>query len=91
MAGRYQLLRRGLLREPGSVGGWFTPILVVVFIILWSLMIYWLIGDRPTDWNYGVVTYVPGESFESTQRVGPGKVPKQVELPIAVSRRMYGM
>lgn len=91
MAGRYQLLRRSLLREPGSVGGWFTPIVVVGFIILWSLMIYWLIGDRPTDWNYGVMPYIPGQSIESTHRIGSGQVPKQVELPIRASRQMHDM
>ena len=75
---------------PRSVGGWFAPKLVVAFIILWSLLIYALIGDRPSDWQYGVFPYVPGQSIFSTSRV-PSTPPKQVELPARIRMRMHGM
>lgn len=63
------------------VGGWISPILVAGFTLFWSLLIYWLIGDRARDWQYGVVPYVPGESVLSIERPARGEVPPQVTLP----------
>jgi hypothetical protein len=69
--------------KPGPEGGWITPVIVVGFTIIWCLGIYFLIGNRPTDWNYGVIPDIPGQSFESTQILPSGPAPKQVELPLA--------
>ncbi|MCL5103464.1 MAG: hypothetical protein M1133_05040 [Armatimonadetes bacterium] len=64
------------------VGGWIAPTMVVLFTIFWALTIYWLVGWRTRDWQYGTVPYVPAESTFTTQQHGSGKVPKQVELPV---------
>ena len=77
--------------SPSSVGGWLAPALVVGFIIFWSLLIYALIGDRPTDWQYGVTPYVPGQSILSTSPVPAGPPPRQVVLPAKIRKRAYGM
>ena len=37
--------------------------LAILFTIFWVLTIYWLIGWRTRDWQYGSVPYVPGQSF----------------------------
>ena len=63
------------------VGGWTAPILVVVFTILWNMLIYWLIGDRPRVWQYGTLQYVPGVSIVSAEQASTGRVPPQVEYP----------
>ncbi|MBI2842321.1 MAG: hypothetical protein HYX78_02870 [Armatimonadetes bacterium] len=62
------------------VGGWISPILVVAFTILWTLLIYALIGDRPRDWQFGVTPYVPAESIFSIEQPPPAAPPNQVEL-----------
>ena len=71
----------GITRTSWWVGGWLAPILVILFTLIWSLMIYWLIGWRTRDWQYGTVPYVPAESTFTTQDHSAGRVPKQVELP----------
>lgn len=63
------------------VGGWLAPLLVTVWMLVWVLMIYRLVGDRPSDWNYGVTPYVPGESVFSTEHPPKGDAPEQVTLP----------
>lgn len=79
-------------REPSgatakSVGGWWAPIVVAAFTILWCLLIYRLIGDRPVDWKYGVTPYVPGQSIISTQPLSREPAPRQVELPSSIRSR----
>lgn len=63
------------------VGGWLAPLLVAGGTLAWVFLIYFLIGDRPTDWKYGVVPYVPGESIFSIRPQPKGIVPPQVTLP----------
>lgn len=63
------------------VGTWFAPLLVSVGMLLWCVLAYLFIGDRPRDWNYGVLPYVPGQSIFSTNRVPHGATPNQVALP----------
>lgn len=65
------------------VGGWLAPLIVTAWMLSWVLMIYWLVGDRPVDWNYGVTPYVPGESVFSTEHPPKGEAPGQVTLPPA--------
>ncbi len=67
--------------RPPWVGEWFSPVLAAAFTVLWGLLIYALIGDRPTTWKYGTIPYVPAESVFTTSGVPKGKVPKQVVLP----------
>ncbi|MDO8683404.1 MAG: hypothetical protein Q7N50_07985 [Armatimonadota bacterium] len=63
------------------VGGWLSPIFVAAGTLIWCLLIYFLIKDRPRDWQYGVVPYIPAESA-ITSKTGPaGPSPKQVQLP----------
>lgn len=69
------------------VGGWLAPLLVTGWMLIWVFVIYWLIGDRPTDWNYGVTPYVPGESVFSTEHPPKGKAPAQVIIPPAPPAR----
>jgi len=73
------------------VGGWMSPILVTLFTIIWALLIYRLIGDRPTDWKYGIAPYVPGQSIFTSQPVQKGTPPKQVEYPGQKPGGMHGM
>jgi len=63
------------------VGGWFAPLAVTAFTLLWCLVIYLLIGNRPVTWQYGVAPYVPGQSVLSSERKPEGAVPNQVVLP----------
>lgn len=74
-----------------STGGWLTPVIVAGFTVFWALAIYWLIGTRPTDWQYAVAPEVPGQSVLSVSPVPPGPAPRQVELPSRVRMRMHGM
>lgn len=78
--------------EPQSwVGGWTAPVLVTGFIIVWCLLIYMLIGDRPREWQYGVLPYIPSASYLTTSRPSPGLLtPKQVEYPSHIRRRQIG-
>lgn len=66
------------------------PSLAVGFTLVWALLIYHLIGDRPTDWKYGVTPYIPAQSVLTTEALRVGPPPKQVELPAAVRSRMRG-
>ena len=62
------------------VGGWTSALLVAGGTLAWCLIIYFLIGNRPPGWQYGVVPYVPGESVLSSQPP-PRNAPNQVILP----------
>jgi hypothetical protein len=70
----------------GGIGGWTAPLLAAGFTVLWSLLIFFLIGERPTTWKFGVVPYVPAQSILSSQAEPRGKVPKQIEFPTAKGR-----
>lgn len=63
------------------IGGWISPILAAAFTAFWGLMIYALIGERPTHWQYGVVPYVPAQSYLISKEPGAGRLPKQIQLP----------
>ena len=91
MAWGCQLLKFKFSWEPGSVGGWISPVIAVAFTIVWCLLIYSLIGDRPTDWNYGAEPDVPGKSFQSTEILKTGPVPNQVEYPSVTRSQRSGM
>ena len=73
--------------QSDSTGGWIAPIIVAIFTIIWCLLIYKLIGDRPADWKYGVTPYIPGQSIISTQQPVKGITARQVELPSTVKNR----
>ncbi|NLC55484.1 MAG: hypothetical protein GX774_01440 [Armatimonadetes bacterium] len=49
-------------------------------IVAWGLLIYAAVGDKPRTWAYGVLPYVPGESFYATQRPRKGNPPRQMEI-----------
>jgi hypothetical protein len=86
-------LRRRSTEHPNEsqVGGWKTPLLVTAFIIVWCLMIYAMVGDRPVDWQYGVLPYVPSQTFLSTRAPSHKAIPpKQVEYPSAIRERQSG-
>lgn len=63
------------------VGSWSWPVGVTLATILWVLLIYFLVGDRSRDWQYGVMPYVPGASALSTESLGAGPAPHQIVLP----------
>ena len=67
-------------------GGYLAPLLVVLFTIFWSLMIYRLIGVRGRDWEYGTVPYVPAQSRFTSQPAPQGPAPHQVVLPESITR-----
>ena len=68
--------------EASWVGGWLSPIIVAALTLIWCFLIWWLIKDRPTNWNYGVTPYVPAESALSSQEPKAGSPPKQIEMPV---------
>ena len=56
--------------------------LISVLIVAWAGTIFFLIGDKPRDWDYGAHKSIPGESYQSTEPVGKSaEPPPQVELP----------
>ena len=63
-------------------GGWLAALLTAGATIVWCLLIYALIHDRPAHWQYGVTPYVPAESVLSSEPPPRGAVPNQVVLPI---------
>ncbi|MDO8588177.1 MAG: hypothetical protein Q7T82_14210 [Armatimonadota bacterium] len=63
------------------VGGWPAALLTAGATIVWCLLIYALIHDRPAEWKYGVTPYVPAESIVSSEPPPRGRVPNQVVLP----------
>lgn len=62
-------------------GGYLSPTLVILFTIFWTLGIYWLIGWRSRDWQYGTLPYVPGQSSFTTDYGTSGTPPHQVIYP----------
>jgi hypothetical protein len=67
--------------EETRAGGYIAPLIAIAFTVLWPLAFYWLIGDRPRDWQYGTVRYVPAQSLASSVAYPSGPTPKQVILP----------
>lgn len=59
---------------------WRVPIGISAAIVAWGLLIYAAVGNRPRNWAYGVLPYVPGESYYSSQRPARRLPPKQVDL-----------
>jgi predicted metal-binding membrane protein len=58
--------------------------LIAVLIVAWGATIFFLVGNRPTNWDYGAHPYVPGESYQTTHGVPKNpQPPPQVELPPA--------
>lgn len=70
-----------VLQSAWWVGGWISPVAVVAFTILWTLIIYLLIGTRPRDWQYGTVPFIPGQSIFSVEQPLTAQPPKQVVYP----------
>jgi hypothetical protein len=65
---------------------WLIVFTITVLLVLWVGLSYWLIGDRPRQWDYGSVPYIPAESAATTQEpaLGAAKVPRQIpEIPQA--------
>jgi hypothetical protein len=89
MAGRGYVLKhesqqdeQGIRHPTWWTGGVITPVLAILFTIFWTLAFYWLVGDRGTDWKYGVLPFVPAESSYSNRPFPTGPAKRQVELPI---------
>jgi len=70
------------------VGGWPVAIVVIAFTILWVLLIYRLVGDRPRDWEYGVEPYIPAQSTLSTKPTPSGPAPNQVQYDSKIRGRV---
>lgn len=83
MSLRNERERQRLSRGGWFSGGWIAPTLVVVFTILWSLLIYHVVGDRLVNrtWQYGTPSYIPAESPATTAPASDRTPPAQVVLP----------
>ena len=56
--------------------------LIATLIVVWAGLVYFLVGDRPREWDYGSQPYIPAESYRSTEAPPPAQnAPTQVELP----------
>lgn len=56
--------------------------LIAALIVVWGGLVFFLVGDQPREWDYGSYPYVPGESYQSTERVPQSaEAPPQVQLP----------
>ena len=67
---------------------WVMVIGLCVVIILWGLLSYLLVKDRPRAWDFGALPVTPAESIYSTVEPAPSgqTVPRQVPmLPGAAS------
>lgn len=52
----------------GHWQGWAIVAAVCAAIVLWGLLIYRLVGDRPRAWDFGLFPDAPGESVYSAAR-----------------------
>ncbi len=57
----------------GRWQGWALVAVVCGAIVLWGLLNYRLVGDRPRAWDFGVFPDAPGESVYSTVRPPPAR------------------
>ena len=57
--------------------------LVAALILVWGAVVFFLVGERPTEWDYGSHSYIPGEAYDTTGGLPRGPAPPQVELPPA--------
>jgi len=58
--------------------GWAIVAGICAAIVLWGLLNYRLVGDRPRAWDFGVFPDAPGESVYSTARPPSNRnVPRQ--------------
>ncbi|MCC6443279.1 MAG: hypothetical protein IT210_07460 [Armatimonadetes bacterium] len=73
------------------IGGWTAPIIVTLFTLIWLLGQYLLIPERPRDWQYSTVYYVPAQSVVSTRHFSPKAAHgPQVEYPSTTRRLTDG-
>ena len=65
---------------------WLLPFVLTLGLVLWGLVIYVAIPEKPRAWAYGTLPYVPGEFYSSTERPPPGEVPPQIEFAPPLSQ-----
>jgi hypothetical protein len=74
----------------GGRGNWRGAIIVALVafgVLVWNLLAFRIIGNRPRNWSYGVAPAIPAESYASSEPPPPpSQAPKQVELPPPVSK-----
>ncbi len=63
---------------------WGVPVGVMAGIVLWGYLIFAVVGDKPRDWQYGGPTFIPSESWASSERPAGAAPAKQMELPPVV-------
>ena len=56
----------------GSSRGWAVVIGICALLILWGLLNYLLVSDRPRVWDFGAVPATPGASGYSTEKLPHG-------------------
>ena len=65
----------------GRWPAWAIVAAVCAAIVLWGLLNYRLVGDRPRAWDFGVFPDAPGESVYSTVRPPAARnVPRQTPI-----------
>jgi hypothetical protein len=75
--------RRGTNEAAKFVGGWWAPLLVAGGTLAWCFLIYFLMGNRERNWQYGTVPYIPGSTIYVSRDVPNTLYPKPlVELPL---------
>ncbi len=60
---------------------WAVVIIVVLFILLWTAVIYHAVGDRPRTWDYGTTPYIPAQSYYSSQPQPTGQPAPPRQIP----------
>ena len=61
---------------------WLIVAGLVALMLLRGLASYFLIGDRPTNWNYLTLPSIPAEKYSSTTPAPQSpQTPRQMELP----------
>jgi hypothetical protein len=60
--------------------GWILIVLLGLSLIVWGLLAYRLVRDRPREWDFGALPDVPAESAASSvEPAGGAPVPRQLE------------
>ena len=70
----------------GGLKSWTIVILFSLVILGWGLAMFFLIKDRPREWDFGALPDVPGQSIYSVDKTPTTtNAPQQIQaLPEAI-------
>jgi len=65
-----------------TIRTWALAAAIAAWMLVWIVVAFALVGDRPPPWNYGTTPAVSGESYYTAGKVPTGQAgPEQVTLP----------